>query len=113
LIRHSDFDIHHEVGDEGLELSPHFPEKTAFSAPRAAALLRQNGKDGDTTPAVRRGCGDSSLAESDHALSRAGANTAADYIGQVWPLLPPHVRDAIVTLIDASLAQQQAGREGA
>jgi hypothetical protein len=35
------------------------------------------------------------------------------FIAATWPQLPPHVQDAIITLIDGALAQQHAGREGA
>ena len=36
---------------------------------------------------------------------------AIDYIQRAWPFLPPHVRDALFTLIDAALLQQQSKGE--
>ena len=33
------------------------------------------------------------------------------HIAKAWPHLPPHVREAIFTLIDGSLAQQQSESE--
>ena len=32
---------------------------------------------------------------------------SVDYIRRVWPYLQPHIRDALLTLIDAALLQQR------
>jgi len=33
--------------------------------------------------------------------------TSTDYITASWSMLPPHVREAIVTLVDAALVNRQ------
>lgn len=36
-------------------------------------------------------------------------NTAPTFIAESWPLLPPHVKESIITLIDASLSLARKG----
>ena len=65
--------------------------------PPATALCSFSAPDAATRNAVEE-CG--------VAVSSASGNEFAysiEFITQAWPHLPPHVREAILTLIDASL----------
>ncbi len=42
-----------------------------------------------------------------------GEKKTLSAIAEAWPLIRPHVREAIVTLIDAELIRAKLGREGA
>lgn len=43
-------------------------------------------------------------AATDRPASPAPRRDSSDYVRSRWPLLPPHIREAIVTLVDAGLA---------
>lgn len=38
-------------------------------------------------------------------------SNSAEYVAARWCMLPPHVREAICTLVDAALTTRQAGPE--
>jgi hypothetical protein len=48
---------------------------------------------------------------SSHSLTSSGTDNLASsvrYIADRWQLLPPHVREAVITLIDAACLQHQS-----
>ncbi len=42
-------------------------------------------------------------------MTFARRSDSSDYVRSRWPFLPPHIREAIVTLVDAGLAASMQG----
>jgi hypothetical protein len=88
------------VGDEGLEQPPFFPGNSTNSddgdAPNDAVAVED---------AIRRQLAPPIVNSSPNGkppISEAVLSPAVARIAAAWPSLPPHIREAIQTLVDAA-----------
>jgi hypothetical protein len=85
------------------------PAETVSLQPPSAEPVQALPHDSRTTsalPTVNRTCRNQAM---DGSLTPNGNGNlpSLDLVEQAWPQLPPHVRETIVTLVDAALVQRR------